>query len=29
MQTDVSWARSAQAYEDVYRRTLTYVRGSL
>jgi starch synthase len=28
MQTDVSWARSAQAYEDVYRRTLTYVRGS-
>ena len=29
MQTDVSWARSAQAYEDVYRRTLTSVRGSI
>ncbi|MBA2251487.1 MAG: glycogen synthase GlgA [Nitrospirales bacterium] len=28
MQIDVSWARSAHAYEDVYRRTLTYVRGS-
>lgn len=27
MQTDVSWARSAQAYEEVYRRTLNYVRG--
>ena len=29
MKTDVSWARSAQAYEDVYRRTLSDVRGSL
>ena len=29
MQTDVSWARSAQAYERVYRRTLTYVRGGV
>ena len=27
MQTDVSWARSAQAYEEVYRRTLSSVRG--
>jgi starch synthase len=26
MQTDVSWARSAQSYENVYRRTLSYVR---
>jgi starch synthase len=26
MQTDVSWARSAQAYEEVYRRTLSSVR---
>jgi starch synthase len=27
MQTDVSWARSAHSYQDVYRRTLQYVRG--
>jgi starch synthase len=27
MQTDVSWAGSAQAYEGVYRQTLSYVRG--
>lgn len=27
MQTDVSWARSAHAYEGVYGQTLSYVRG--
>jgi len=26
MQCDVSWSRSAQLYEDVYRETLRYVR---
>jgi starch synthase len=29
MQADVSWARSAQAYEDVYRQTLRYVRSGV
>jgi glycogen synthase len=29
MQADVSWARSAQTYEDVYRQTLRYVRSGI
>jgi len=29
MQTDVSWARSAHAYEEVYRETLRSVRGGI
>lgn len=29
MQMDVSWARSAHAYEDVYRQTLHYARGGI